>query len=119
MASSMRQVEGVSGGSSSGTRTVTPSDRIDIHEGEMSSIAQFLGVLRSLVQENRNFTFLLSGLTSSIVEEGRLYGRPNPLFSWAKAYFLAPFKRPEADELATSVGSRMGIDIEKGALEAF
>ena len=98
---------------------LTPSDRIDIHEGDMASIAQFLGVLRSLVQENPNFTFLLSGLTSAIVEDGRLYGRPNPLFSWAKSHFLAPFDRAEADELAVSVGNRMGIDIEVGALEAF
>jgi hypothetical protein len=98
---------------------LTPSDRIDIHEGDMTSIAQFLGVLRSLVQENRNFTFLLSGLTSAIIEDGRLYGRPNPLFSWSKSHFLAPFDRTEADELALSVGNRMGIDIETGALAAF
>ena len=98
---------------------LTPSDKIDIREGDMSSIAQFLGVLRSLVQENPNFTFLMSGLTSAIVEDGRLFGRPNPLFSWAKSHFLAPFDRAEADELALSVGKRMGIDIEDGALEAF
>ncbi|PCC41542.1 hypothetical protein CIK65_16700 [Brevibacterium aurantiacum] len=98
---------------------LTPSDRIDISEGEMTSISQFLGALRSLVQENDNFTFILSGLTSAIVENGRLFGRPNPLFSWAKTHFLAPFDRTEADELATSVGSRMGIQIDDGALQAF
>lgn len=97
---------------------LTPSDRIDIHEGDMASVAQFLGALRSLVQENPNFTFLLSGLTSAITEGGRLYGRPNPLFSWSKSHFLAPFDRNEADELAASVSSRMGIDVEAGALEA-
>lgn len=98
---------------------LTPSDRIDISEGEMTSVSQFLGALRSLVQENRNFTFVLSGLTSAIVENGRLFGRPNPLFSWAKTHFLAPFARDEADELATSVGGRMGIQIEPAALESF
>jgi hypothetical protein len=98
---------------------LTPSDRIDIQEGEMTSISQFLGVLRSLVQENANFTFLMSGLTSAIVESGRLYGRPNPLFSWAKSHFLTPFDRAEADELAQSLGGRMGIEIEEGALQAF
>ncbi len=97
---------------------LTPTDRVDVREGDMTSIAQFLGALRSLVQENANFTFLMSGLTSAIVEDGRLYGRPNPLFSWAKSHFLAPFDRSEADELAQSVGNRMGIDIEEGALEA-
>lgn len=98
---------------------LTPSDRIDISEGDMTSVSQFLGALRSLVQENRNFTFVLSGLTSAIVENGRLFGRPNPLFSWAKTHFLAPFDRHEADELATSVGGRMGIQIEPAALESF
>jgi hypothetical protein len=97
---------------------LTPSDRIDIEEGDLTAVAQLLGVLRSLVQENENFTFMLSGLTSSIIESGRLYGRPNPLFSWAKAYFLSPFERHEADSLAVSVGQKMGITIENGALEA-
>ncbi|WP_086667118.1 translation initiation factor IF-2 N-terminal domain-containing protein [Lentzea kentuckyensis] len=97
---------------------LTPSDRIDIHEGDMTSISQFLGMLRSLVQENPNFTFLLSGLTSAIIESGRLYGRPNPLFSWAKANFLTPFERHEADDLARSVGQKMGISIDDKALEA-
>lgn len=97
---------------------LTPSDRIDIHEGEMASVAQFLGTLRSLVQESSNFTFVLSGLTSAITESGRLYGRPNPLFSWAKSNFLSPFERHEADELALSVSRRMGIDISQDALEA-
>ncbi len=45
-------------------------------------------------------------------------GRPNPLFSWAKANFLAPFERHEADDLARSVGQKMRITIEDGALEA-
>lgn len=97
---------------------LTPSDRIDVQEGDMASVAQMLGALRSLVQENSNFTFVLSGLTSAIVESGRLYGRPNPLFSWAKAHFLAPFERAEADDLARSVGQKMGITLEGGALEA-
>ncbi|MCY4725924.1 translation initiation factor IF-2 N-terminal domain-containing protein [Nocardioides sp. STR2] len=97
---------------------LTPSDRIDIQEGDMASVAQFLGILRSLVQENSNFTFVLSGLTSAITESGRLYGRPNPLFSWAKSNFVSPFERYEADELALSVGRRMGIGISNGALEA-
>lgn len=97
---------------------LTPSDQIDVAEGDMPQVAQMLGALRSLVQESPNFTFILSGLTSAIIEGGRLYGRPNPLFSWAKAHYLAPFEKAEADELARSVGSKMGIEIEEGALEA-
>lgn len=97
---------------------LTPTDRVDIAEGDMPKIAQLLSALRSIVQESENFTFVLSGLTSAIVEAGRLYGRPNPLFSWAKAVYVKPLKREEADELASTVGGKMGIQIEPGALEA-
>ncbi len=97
---------------------LTPSDRIDIAEGDMPRVAQLLSVLRSIVQESDNFTFVLSGLTSAIVEGGRLYGRPNPLFSWAKAAYVKPLEREEADDLASTVGGKMGIKIEPGALEA-
>jgi hypothetical protein len=97
---------------------LTPADRIDIAEGDMPRIAQLLSALRSIVQETDNFTFVLSGLTSAIVEGGRLYGRPNPLFSWAKAVYVKPLAREEADDLASTVGGKMGIQIDPGALEA-
>ncbi|UZX02807.1 hypothetical protein F8G81_09440 [Arthrobacter sp. CDRTa11] len=97
---------------------LTPGDQIDTAEGEFSGVAQVLGILRSMVQSTENFTFLLSGLTNEILENGRLYGRPNPLFSWAKARYIGPFAHSEASELATAVGSRMGIEIEAGALDA-
>lgn len=97
---------------------LTPSDRIDIAEGDMPRVAQLLAALRSIVQETENFTFILSGLTSAIAEAGRLYGRPNPLFSWARSIYVSPLSREEADDLATTVGNKMGIQIEPGALEA-
>ena len=97
---------------------LTPADRIDVAEGPMPRIAQFLSALRSVVQESSNFTFLLSGLTSAILENGRLYGRPNPLFSWAKPRYVGPLEQAEADRLATFLGARMGISIDPGALTA-
>lgn len=98
---------------------LTPTDRINVAEGEFSGVAQVLGVLRSLAQSpDYQFTFLLSGLTNDILDSGRLYGRPNPLFSWAKARYVGPFPRSEADEMAISVGARMGIEIEGGALKS-
>lgn len=95
---------------------LTPSDQLDIAEGGNSGVAQTLGALRSVVQSTKNFTFLLAGLTNVILESGRLFGRPNPLFSWAKARYIGPFSRSEADELARAVGARMGIEIEEAAL---
>ena len=97
---------------------LTPSDRIDIAEGDMPRVAQLIGALRSVVQESSNFTFVLAGLTSGIIESGRLYGRPNPLFSWARPVYVRPFDREEADSLATTVGAKMGVQIDTGALEA-
>lgn len=97
---------------------LTPADRIDIAEGDMPRVAQLLSALRSIVQETDNFTFFLSGLTSAIVESGRLYGRPNPLFSWAKGVYVGPLARPETDSLANAVGGKMGIQIDPGALGA-
>jgi len=96
---------------------LTPAG-IDVAEGPMPRIAQFLAALRGVVQESSNFTFLVSGLTSAILESGRLYGRPNPLFSWAKARYVGPLEKPEADRLATNLGARMGIAIDPGALES-
>jgi hypothetical protein len=94
---------------------LTPAG-VDIAEGDMPRISQFLAALRSIAQESTNFTFLLSGLTSAILESGRLYGRPNPLFAWAKARYVGPLERAEADRLATNLGARMGIAIDPGAL---
>lgn len=96
---------------------LTPAG-VDVAEGPMPRIAQFFAALRGVVQESTNFTFLVSGLTSAILESGRLYGRPNPLFSWAKARYVGPLAKPEADRLATNLGARMGIAIDPGALES-
>lgn len=97
---------------------LTPSDKIDVAEGDMPRISQLLAAFRSVVQESTNFSFILSGLTSAIIEEGRLYGRPNPLFSWANPLYVRPLDRSEADDLARTVGGKMGIRILPGALEA-
>lgn len=97
---------------------LTPSDQVNTQEANFPAVAQALASLRAVAQSSSNFTFLLSGLTNHILENGRLYGRPNPLFSWAKARYVGPFSRQEANELATATGARMGIEIQPGALDA-
>ncbi|WP_344106501.1 hypothetical protein [Myceligenerans crystallogenes] len=97
---------------------LTPSDQVDTQEAEFPALAQALASLRAVAQSNPNFTFILAGLTNHILENGRLYGRPNPLFSWAKARYVGPLSRRDADNLATTLGARMGIEIDKGALNA-
>lgn len=72
-------------------------------------VPEFLGIMRSLVQENPNFNVVIAGLTSAVLEAGVLYGRENPLFAWAKPYYMPPFDRPSADDLVREVGTRMAV----------
>ncbi len=81
-------------------------------------IPEFLGAMRSLVQENPNFNVMLAGLTSAVLENGQLYGRENPLFSWAKTFYLPPLNRIEADNLTTKLGQRMAVRWDSAALDA-
>jgi len=92
---------------------IDPENKIDL-----SGMGRSLAILRALAQSNQNFTFLLAGLTNDLIENGYLYGRHNPLFSWAKSKYVSPLTKLEADGLARDLGGRMGIKVESGALEA-
>jgi hypothetical protein len=81
-------------------------------------VPEFLGAMRSLVQENENFNVMLVGITSAVLESGQLYGRENPLFSWAKPFYLPPLNRAEADNLTVRLGQRMAVRWDGAALEA-
>jgi hypothetical protein len=81
-------------------------------------VPEFLGAMRSLVQENENFNVMLVGLTSAVLESGQLYRRENPLFSWAKTFYLPPLTRAEADNLTIRLGKRMAIRWDEAALYA-
>lgn len=81
-------------------------------------VPEILGMIRSLVQENSNFNVLMSGITSAVTHRGALYGVENPLFSWAKTYYLQPMPRSEISSLTTEVGNRMGIRWDEDALDA-
>jgi hypothetical protein len=79
-------------------------------------VPEFLGIMRSLVQENPNFNVVIAGLTSSVLEAGVLYGRENPLFAWAKPYYMPPFDRSAADDLVRDIGKRMAVRWSDNAL---
>ncbi len=85
---------------------------------ERSYLPEFFGVLRALVQENRNFNVLLSGITDSILTEGQLSGRENPLLAWATAYYLPPLRSDEASELIRAIGRRMALEWTPEAMAA-
>lgn len=72
-------------------------------------VPQLFGVFRKLVQERRNFGLVISGLASASVEASELYGRPNPLFTFAKPYYLGPFSDAEGADLLRGVGKMVGL----------
>jgi hypothetical protein len=85
--------------------------------GNRAYVPEFFGMLRSIVQENPNFNVVLAGLTSSVLESGVLYGRENPLFAWARPYYVPPLESAEAYNLITQLGRRMALFWEPEALE--
>lgn len=72
-------------------------------------VVELLGALRALVQENSNFNVVVSGLTSSILEAGQLFGRENPFFAWAHTMFLPRLTRAESKDILMHLGERMAI----------
>lgn len=76
---------------------------------QSQKIPQFLSVLRKTCQEHKNFSFALAGLASASVEAGTLFARHNPLFSYAKSYYVTPFSRDECGDLLNGIGSQLGI----------
>jgi hypothetical protein len=46
-----------------------------------------------------------------------VYGRPNPLFTFAKPYYLGPFTDAEGTDLLRGVGKQVGLTWADGALE--
>jgi hypothetical protein len=52
-----------------------------------------------------------------LVERGYFYGRENPLFSWAKAYYIAPMSKAEITDLTREVGRRMYLNWSSDALD--
>jgi hypothetical protein len=86
-------------------------------EEDAPEVAEFLGVLRSLSQEHENFKVMLAGITSAPFRQGVIYGRENPLFSWAKPVYIGPLLRQEADTMTIRLGRRMATSWHGAALE--
>ncbi|MBS2989974.1 putative DNA binding domain-containing protein [Rhodococcus erythropolis] len=89
-------------------------------------IPQFFGVLRKLVQETRPtenvqstgaLSLVLAGLASASVESRELYGRENPLFNFAKPYYVSPFDKGETDDLLRVLGRRQGVEWDNRAVD--
>ena len=93
-------------------------DARTLAEGNRPEVPEILGALRSLVQENSNFNVIFSGITSAVIHRGELYGLENPMFSWAKIYYVPPMSRKEINGLTTEVGTRMALTWRADALDA-
>ena len=84
-------------------------DAETLRTGSRPEVPEMLGALRSLVQEHSIFNVVLSGITSAIIHRGELYGTENPLFNWARSYYVHPMSKVEINGLTTDVGRRMGV----------
>jgi hypothetical protein len=91
-------------------------DAKDVQRRERDFVPELLGMLRSLVQETAELNVMLSGITSAVTERDELYGRENPLFSWAKSLYVPPMGKAEIDALTVEVGSRMAVRWEPDAV---
>jgi len=78
-------------------------------DNDRPEVVELLGALRALVQENPNFNVVVSGLTSSILEEGQLFSRENPFFAWASTMFLPRLTNVESKDILVRLGERMAI----------
>jgi hypothetical protein len=86
-------------------------------------VPQFFGVLRKLVQESSGanhtgarVSLILAGLASASVEARQLFGRENPLFSFAKPYYVSPLAFEDTTDLLRVLGSRHGLIWEDEAI---
>lgn len=108
----------------SATQVVLALDEVESLVGDADDIRllarpfvpEILGVIRALVQQNENFSVIFSGITSALIEKGYLYGRENPLFSWAKSYYIPPMSQAEITDLTKEVGRRMYVNWSSDAL---
>ena len=79
-------------------------------------VPEFLGAMRSLVQETPNFNVIISGITLAPFRNATLYGRENPLFAWAKPFFVTVLTLADTAEMITSLGARMAVQWQRDAL---
>lgn len=80
-------------------------------------VVEFLGSLRSLSQELDSFKVMLAGITAAPFRQGMIYGRENPLFSWAKPVYLGPLAPDEAKTMTVRLGRRMAVNWTPEALD--
>ncbi|MEU0312553.1 ATP-binding protein [Nocardioides sp. NPDC006273] len=92
-------------------------DAETLKEGSRPEVPEFLGALRSLVQEHSIFNVVVSGITSAAIHRGELFGVENPLFNWARSYHIQPMSKVEVDRLTTDVGKRMGVEWSSDSLD--
>lgn len=101
-----------------------PGAELGVMTSTSALVPQFFGVLRKLVQEstvtNHNgarVSLVLAGLASASVEARQLYGRENPLFGFAKPYYVSPFGLDDTAELLRVLGARHGLTWDDDAIE--
>lgn len=75
-----------------------------------------LQAIKRSLENPDELVYVLGGVNPSGVEQGALLGQPNPLYELQRIY-LGPMSQPDAADLLTGLGSRMGLIFEKDALD--
>lgn len=80
-------------------------------------IARFFGLLRALMQENPNFSFILAGITGYAFEKSQVYGRSNPLFQLSAPIWLSSLTLEDSSTLLRKIGARQGMTWSDEAID--
>jgi len=74
-------------------------------------VGSFLRMARALSMETGRFSLVLIGRDDAWLRGPMLEGFPNPLLGWCADHVVGPLDRPEADELLTTLGARVGLRV--------
>lgn len=71
----------------------------------------------SIQSQHRKFSFIISGVNASIVEQNRIEDVQNPVFGIVKYKYLMGFEKEEVHSLLSTIGRRMGLKFEQDAVD--
>ena len=78
----------------------------------------FWQTLWSCQSQLKNFSFVISGVNPSVIENDRVSGVQNPLFGIVPHKYLTGFTQDEVKIMLKALGKRMGIQFDNESIES-
>jgi hypothetical protein len=88
--------------------------KLDIHWKE--DFIDFWQTIWSCQSQNKNFSFIIAGVSPVVVEVDVVNGVQNPLFGIVPNQYLTGFLEDEVRTMIRNLGKRMGLDFEYDAV---